>query len=482
MKKLYAVLLALCIALPALGQTYKVQNLQVLGTATIATPLPIASGGTNAATATGATSQLRYLQGTTGSVERTLTNKLRDTVNAKDYGVVCDGVTDDAANLQAAEDSFGAAGGVLILPSGTCKINSTLTIAATSGANANITIIGSKNGTQITPGASMMSLFTITGKNVTIAGVFFNNASSFATNGISFVTPSSDAGFSGMLRENTFIGFTNGISVAGQNYNITGNFFQNNTTHLLFTDDGRNTSINDNYFLGDNVGIRCKYITYQAEGLRILNNTLLITAGGGAGIYLEAGLEIYVGANIIDQTGTGSPAVYMAPGANTIAKIKLIGNWLAAGQNSYSIFANGNNSDLAIISNSIMSNNGLAATNGISLTNTNGYQVIGNNFGIVNGGDLSTSGEVNGTVIGNTSSQGGSNVLLNSFSQAINTRDKVTASSYVVGGASQAITAGVGVPTAALPNGSLYLRLDGGTGGRLYVSAGSGVWNPVTGV
>lgn len=44
------------------------------------------------------------------------------------------------------------------------------------------------------------------------------------------------------------------------------------------------------------------------------------------------------------------------------------------------------------------------------------------------------------------------------------------------------VSSGIGVPTATLPAGSLYLRTDGASGARVYVSAGSGTWNAIAGV
>lgn len=44
------------------------------------------------------------------------------------------------------------------------------------------------------------------------------------------------------------------------------------------------------------------------------------------------------------------------------------------------------------------------------------------------------------------------------------------------------VTSGAGAPTSTQPNASIYLRTDGTTGARLYVSAGSGTWNAVAGV
>jgi len=50
------------------------------------------------------------------------------------------------------------------------------------------------------------------------------------------------------------------------------------------------------------------------------------------------------------------------------------------------------------------------------------------------------------------------------------------------GGTGPTWTGGTGAPAATLPVGSLYSRTDGGSGARLYVSAGGGTWNPVAGV
>ncbi|KUZ07000.1 hypothetical protein WI28_23040 [Burkholderia diffusa] len=58
MKKLFAAALAALMSCATIAQTFPVQNLQVNGSATIATPLSIGSGGTGAATGTAALSNL----------------------------------------------------------------------------------------------------------------------------------------------------------------------------------------------------------------------------------------------------------------------------------------------------------------------------------------------------------------------------------------------------------------------------------------
>jgi hypothetical protein len=74
-----------------------------------------------------------FLQSGTGAVSRTVQSKLQDVINAKDFGVVCDGTTDDSANAQAAITA--AAGRPVVFPAGTCVIGTALTYITTS-ANA----------------------------------------------------------------------------------------------------------------------------------------------------------------------------------------------------------------------------------------------------------------------------------------------------------------------------------------------------------
>ncbi|MCW3657851.1 glycosyl hydrolase family 28-related protein [Burkholderia cenocepacia] len=428
-----------------------------------------------------------FLQAGIGAVFRTFQDKMRDIVSVKDFGAKGDGVTDDAAAINAAIATLGTqGGGDLYFPKGTYLIKSPLVIGATSAANSNIRVSGDKTASQITPGTSMQALMVITGKNTSVSGLFFNNASAFAENGILSTTASSDAGFSATIRECSFIGFNNiadgsaGISASGQNYNITGNFFQNNKTDIYFTNDGRNTTINDNYTLGSAVSVHLGVVDVQAEGTRIINNTFMPTQADGAGIRIDAGLEISIGFNIIDQTGHNTPAIYSNPAVGrAVSKVKIVGNWLAAGESSYAAFFAGNNSALEMVGNSFISNNGLASSAGVSLTDTNGFSVVGNNFGIVGGPDFSTSGAVvNGTVLGNTSNQSGSSIILNSLSQPVSV-SKVDFGPV----GSPNISSGARDPNGIVqPAGSVFLRSDGGAGGHVYVSQGGGTWTAVTGV
>lgn len=71
---------------------------------------------------------INYNQGGTGAQTRTVESKLQEFVSVKDFGATGDGVTDDAAAVQAALDSGARR---IHIPTGYYKINTTLTVPAT---------------------------------------------------------------------------------------------------------------------------------------------------------------------------------------------------------------------------------------------------------------------------------------------------------------------------------------------------------------
>jgi hypothetical protein len=87
---------------------------------------------------------VNYNQGATSAVDRTVASRLRDFVSVKDFGAVGDGVTDDAAAVQAAIDSLETLGGNLLFPPGRYLFESQVTINrtfASSGSN----FVGERN-------------------------------------------------------------------------------------------------------------------------------------------------------------------------------------------------------------------------------------------------------------------------------------------------------------------------------------------------
>jgi hypothetical protein len=80
--------------------------------------ISLASGATSAA-------NVSFTQAGTGAIERTVEQKLNESVSVKDFGAVGDGVTDDTAAITNAISNI-ASGGVLEFPFGAYKITSSI--------------------------------------------------------------------------------------------------------------------------------------------------------------------------------------------------------------------------------------------------------------------------------------------------------------------------------------------------------------------
>jgi hypothetical protein len=74
-------------------------------------------------------SNVSYNEGGTGAVNRSVQDKLQESVSVKDFGAVGDGVTDDTAAIQAAIDAVQAAGGgTVYVPKGQYKTTDVIRI------------------------------------------------------------------------------------------------------------------------------------------------------------------------------------------------------------------------------------------------------------------------------------------------------------------------------------------------------------------
>lgn len=82
-----------------------------------------------------------FTQSGTGAVQRSVENKLKDTVSVKDFGAVGDGVADDTAAIQAAINAVNAkGGGTLYFPQGRYKLTATITL------KPGVSILGERKG------------------------------------------------------------------------------------------------------------------------------------------------------------------------------------------------------------------------------------------------------------------------------------------------------------------------------------------------
>ena len=102
-----------------------------------------------------------YTPAGTGATTRTVQDKLRESVSVLDFGAVGDGVADDTAEIQAAIDAVGAAGGgVVYLPPGTYLVSGTGTIAIQINHN-NVTLAGAGQNTSTIKLANSQDKYTI---------------------------------------------------------------------------------------------------------------------------------------------------------------------------------------------------------------------------------------------------------------------------------------------------------------------------------
>ncbi|MDN7993594.1 hypothetical protein QZM97_26295 [Burkholderia orbicola] len=108
----------------------------------ISPPIPVASGGTNASTATGAVGQLQYLSSGTGAVARTLQSKFSDSLSFLDFGA-------DPTGSVAVDTAFGNFYTAILathkcgyMPSGTYKFTSARTLELASISPKGICLYG----------------------------------------------------------------------------------------------------------------------------------------------------------------------------------------------------------------------------------------------------------------------------------------------------------------------------------------------------
>lgn len=310
---------------------------------------------------------VNFLQSGTGATTRTVQSKLRDVVSVKDFGAVGDGVTNDAAAVQAAIDTVEALGGVVVFPPGKYLFGTQVTINRTYAASGS-DFVGERNllvsgyGAEIrTTGAitafdvrggwlpnhnCMIEGFTIyhRGNTQAVGGIRMIGAGLVTCKEISVVVSSSlPAGYAAFSLENSdpanidtgcfwclidqcsvrpwsgAEGYvTYGVKAMGSANALTlrDNTFSGSNTHVILmphpgqTYSPNSVNIDGNFFEGPTsataIRIDGQAATYHVTGTRITNNRFeaLNTAVTLTGTGTTVQLPTYMSGNYADTAVT----------------------------------------------------------------------------------------------------------------------------------------------------------------------------------
>jgi hypothetical protein len=129
-----------------------------------------------------------FTQSGTGAIQRTVENKLKDTVSVKDFGAVGDGATNDRAAIQAAYNYVAnAGGGTISWPKASYIVNGTIYFGSNTRTDFGKSIITGNGSTLFTTGyVSGGVLVANTGTANTCDQSGFEGGTIYNTGGIAF--------------------------------------------------------------------------------------------------------------------------------------------------------------------------------------------------------------------------------------------------------------------------------------------------------
>jgi hypothetical protein len=298
-----------------------------------------------------------YLSPLPGGVTRSLNSKLSDSISAKDYGVVCDGVTDTRVQLQQAINSTPIGGTLRI-----SKQNTSGACIVGKGAGSYALIatrpihILCDLGVAIQPTSALSTTSTVLhlvgsliGLNVqtVIDGCFIGNpgsATRFGLHGIVFDTTTAGNYFRAPIVRNVFI--QAGSSGSGFGIYCANNPINNPNGGIYGGSLGENSMIQGGIFLGssgDSITIGPRAIIPQNGGDGADNNGIYVAlvnaAGGTAGnltfdnvnFSQSAGIRIDAGYNIIFDKGeyelqaplTGTAIIHLSANVGTVSSVRI---------------------------------------------------------------------------------------------------------------------------------------------------------------
>jgi hypothetical protein len=262
------------------------------------------------AASTGA-SLVGFLPSGTGAVARTMQSKERDIINARDFGVVADGTTDDAAAMQNAINAADSQGALLLLPGAVIKVNTMLNLVGKY-----VDIRGVANKTTLRAGAAIASILDCS----ETVGVSYSPFSlrDMMLDGNSLVT---NANFNlryrrSYLIENIFSSNApRGFRIKDGNTGILRNLRTSAVQYGLHSEGSNHQTHHDSCaFIGaSNVGLLVEANGTAADGNHGLTFTgCLAQSGAGRAIELNFGTEIdwnggyigeAIGGYVIDNKG-----------------------------------------------------------------------------------------------------------------------------------------------------------------------------------
>lgn len=247
-------------------------------------------------------------------------------VNVRQFGAKGDGVTDDRAAIQSAIDTFASNGGRIFVPDGVFAIGGAGVVLRNEVANFNGQVLyGAGMGSTLKKIGTGNAVLSIVGASCTVRDISIDG-SSLAETGI--ITNTAWDGRTTLIENiniSQIAGGGQGIfNVDGDAYTIRNSRFLNAGNWAWESlNNGMNSTFEGNFVQGCGM-VHLMSSTQQAEGVRILNNTGLISGGSGYGIDVEFGLEIIIGDNIIDQVTLGCVRV-----RNNSSYVKMHDNWFA---------------------------------------------------------------------------------------------------------------------------------------------------------
>jgi len=271
-------------------------------------------GGTDLETDAGSINNSNFLQSGTGAVTRSVTSKIGEIVSVKDFGATGNGVTDDAAAIQAAHDSLGANGGELFFPDGTYIVSTVINITK----SINIRGTG-KVSTTIRTSSGTAQIFNVSVQSIFINNMRFNSSVTRTAGAfIQFTTNGGRGSVKDFLMEDYYIGIqiTASATVRIKDGTLSNGATSAGSTGILL--DGGNDHYIDNITMDAPVGSQpaAGITVTQTGALNITNcdiihhsNCLVIAPGNGESVssvyVINSFFDNGVNGILITPTGTG---------------------------------------------------------------------------------------------------------------------------------------------------------------------------------